>query len=445
MFRPCLPLHPVLLPSVVPRNVDLCRESTPPTSRIIPPSPYQRSQKAMSTPQYPYWKRKRQAAVSAAATAAMKKHKSTTSLTPSSPIVKVARHKESSYLADILHGLSEQTRTMHARIVSIPGAISQLEYPSEESSRPGTTMTNNSSGLIAHDIEEKRKLRSRHRTSIFGRDGSIEATESADGPPSLNWDSEIIFDSDAPWHSPQVLKKTKSNPRLLPEFTIIEEDYNKPNKQHQIRGVPQELIAVDPLEDEIYLKAHRRNEILEKRLKNIEKERLQHERLRLERQLEILESPDWKREIGGRGDDGDMAKRRNNMITEIEQVLEKFKKWKDDSKRKRTNEIAEKSQSTPEPLEDSEVRPSGIKIRIKIPRSMQDSRDSTSEPDSIEKDPVPLNMTSISRRFVTPEHRRGIGMIGGRRSGRLTEEWVFGLPLPQMIHKEKEFEIPGWI
>jgi hypothetical protein len=93
----------------------------------------------------------------------------------------------------------------------------------------------------------------------------------------------------------------------------------------------------DPLDDEHFLKAHRRAERKEKQLRNIEKERAQHEKVQLEHLLECLRGPDWLRVMGVTGiTDGarkEWEPKRDYFIREVRALLTKFKVWKEQEKK----------------------------------------------------------------------------------------------------------------
>lgn len=108
----------------------------------------------------------------------------------------------------------------------------------------------------------------------------------------------------------------------------------------------------DPLTDVLYFKAHRRAERQEKQLRNIEKERAQHEKVQLERLLEGLKGHDWLRVMGISGITDSEKKafepKRDYFIHEVSSLIDKFKVWKEEEKRRKV----EKEQNLP--AEDDE-------------------------------------------------------------------------------------------
>lgn len=88
----------------------------------------------------------------------------------------------------------------------------------------------------------------------------------------------------------------------------------------------------DPLDDAYYFKPHRRLERQEKQLRNIEKERAQHEKGQLEHLLDELKGHDWLRVMGISGvtdtDKKLYLPKRDYFIGEVTSLLGKFKAWK---------------------------------------------------------------------------------------------------------------------
>ena len=98
-------------------------------------------------------------------------------------------------------------------------------------------------------------------------------------------------------------------------------------------------IATDLLSDDVYFKAHRRAERQEKQLRNIERERAQHEKIQLERLLEGLKGHDWLRVMGISGitdsEKKSFESKRDWFVHEVSFLIDKFKKWKEEEKRRK--------------------------------------------------------------------------------------------------------------
>lgn len=105
----------------------------------------------------------------------------------------------------------------------------------------------------------------------------------------------------------------------------------------------------------MFYKAHRRAERQEKQLRNIEKERAQHEKVQLERLLDGLKGHDWLRVMGITGITDTEKKgyepKRDYFIQEVASLIEKFKMWKEEEKRRKLER--DQALSTEEMLDGS--------------------------------------------------------------------------------------------
>ena len=116
----------------------------------------------------------------------------------------------------------------------------------------------------------------------------------------------------------------------------------------------------DPLNDDLYIKIHRRLERQEKQLRNIEKERAMHEKVQLERLLDGLKGHDWLRVMGISGiTDGEKKAyepRRDHLIGEVRILLEKFRLWREEEKRRKVekDEVAEEDEDDEEAENEEE-------------------------------------------------------------------------------------------
>ncbi|GES58848.1 hypothetical protein ATEIFO6365_0003013100 [Aspergillus terreus] len=117
--------------------------------------------------------------------------------------------------------------------------------------------------------------------------------------------------------------------------------HKPPSKTRDHKPRKQDPEDEDPLSEATYFRAHRRNERQEKQLRNIERDRAQHEKQQLDRLLDELQSQDWPRVMGiGTLTDHEEKKqyetKRAFFVKEIAALLQKFKVWKEEEKRRKT-------------------------------------------------------------------------------------------------------------
>ncbi|KAL2870035.1 acetyltransferase SAS4-like domain-containing protein [Aspergillus lucknowensis] len=223
----------------------------------------------------------------------------------------------------------------------------------------------------------------------------------------------------------------------------------------------------DPLNDEVYFKSHRRHERQEKQLRNIERDRAQHEKQQLDRLLEELQSQDWLRVMGITGRSlTDQEKKlyepkRDYFIKEISALLQKFKIWKEEEKRRKLDKSAsfhsdarESSQArnkyakSEEPDEGQEVPATPPDINdvdaLAARQLLQEARSATAgkRPSKAKSDPhippPPPEPDKPFTSFFSKPHLREAA-ISGHRKGRT--RFAFGHPIPEV--PEREFKLPG--
>jgi len=224
---------------------------------------------------------------------------------------------------------------------------------------------------------------------------------------------------------------------------------------------------VDPLPDSFYFKAHRRAERKEKQLRNIEKERAQHEKVQLERLLDGLQGPDWLKVMGVTGvTDGDKRSwepKRQYFIREVDALVDKFRIWKEEEKRlrlekeeklAREEDEDEDEQDADAGAEDSEdvdsdtdAAPPSSDIDAWAARQLQqEARASLSKrPASRAKQKhrgfeplLPPDPEKPFKSFFDKPHLRAQA-LGKQRHGRGV--LAFGRPVPQI--DLRDFELPA--
>ncbi|KAL1976493.1 hypothetical protein VTN31DRAFT_2775 [Thermomyces dupontii] len=225
----------------------------------------------------------------------------------------------------------------------------------------------------------------------------------------------------------------------------------------------------DPLDDDVYFKAHRRHERQERQLRNIEKERAQHEKIQLDRLLDELQGHDWLRTMGITGITETEKKlyepKRDLLIREVSALLEKFNRWKEEEKRRKTQrsqtlrpssqsavvksrEPADldgaedeaptastcDTQSLGESSESNDVDALAARQLLQEARSVSAPRQIL--PSGAEDTPPTADVRPFTS-FYAKKHIRDAAVAGHRRGRHRT---AFGQPIPDV--EEREFELP---
>lgn len=114
----------------------------------------------------------------------------------------------------------------------------------------------------------------------------------------------------------------------------------------------------DPLSSEHFRLAHQRGERQEKQLRNIEKEKAQHEKVQLERLYEGLLGHDWLRVMGISGitdtEKRSWEQKRDWVLREVKVLLDKFERYKEEEKRLRMEKEMQMEEEEDSSEEESE-------------------------------------------------------------------------------------------
>ncbi|KAF2403958.1 hypothetical protein EJ06DRAFT_554170 [Trichodelitschia bisporula] len=215
---------------------------------------------------------------------------------------------------------------------------------------------------------------------------------------------------------------------------------------------------IDPLSDDVYIKPHRKLERKEKQLRNIERERAQHEKAQLDRLLDGLQGPDWLRVMGITGvTDGerkDWEPKRTYFVDEVSALVDKFARMKQEEKRVREEKARHRGANTtasmslvsaePEEAQDDEAEtdePTRQLQREAIIARVPPRRKRTAAAlDAPAAPPAPPAPAEPFISFFAKPHQRAAA-IGERRSSRST--LAFGQPLPSKVSETRDFELPA--
>jgi hypothetical protein len=222
-------------------------------------------------------------------------------------------------------------------------------------------------------------------------------------------------------------------------------------------------VREDPLSQEAYQKAHRRAERQEKQLRNIEREHAQHEKSQLERILDGLRGHDWLRVMGISGitetEKKEYEPKRDMFIREVVALIEKFKVWKEEEKRRklaRDQAIqAEEEAATKEAEVESEVKeedqlsdgdpPDYQEIDAWAARQLHQEAILATEHAEYSQQIPTLKTTPESQKaftsFYEKPYLRAAAIGNHRRSQRSAS--AFGRPIPEA--EPAEFILPSYL
>lgn len=221
----------------------------------------------------------------------------------------------------------------------------------------------------------------------------------------------------------------------------------------------------DPLDDAYFESIHRRPERQEKAIRNTDKGRAQHEKDQVIRILESLQGHDWLKLMGVSGITESKKKEyepaRDYFIRGCETILEKFRIWKDEEKRRKQEKeaaIAEaeeaeegegEAEQDPEAEEEDEGNisdgdpPDYSDVDASAARQLHEEAVARSAPAARhpERKPKVELIPQVEREFKsfykTPQLREA-AMGKHRRSGRSSVAW--GAAVPEV--SEVDFDLP---
>ncbi|KAH0832731.1 hypothetical protein FOPE_01342 [Fonsecaea pedrosoi] len=325
-------------------------------------------------------------------------------------------------------------------------------------------------GGLSTNHEDRRKLRSedggsRAKTELAQYFPDFEEMLSLKPPDpveALTVRTKIVLVDDTPDFEP---RQPKSDP-----FGA-----HKPLHNTQVIRLnpPDDTVGadpVDPLGEDVYIKIHAKAERHEKQMKNSDRERAQHEKYQLEKLLDDLRGPDWLKTLGITGVTETEKKRyepkRLLFIRETQALIDKFKRWKEEEKRRKMEREQELLEAAV--LEDQEenedegdnAETEGSNNGSGVEEGSLDSA-SSHAPNSSELDalasqqlieeakiankrrkPTPAQWPDASppklfTSFFDKRHLRDAA-VAGRQRGRTI--LAFGHPIPDF--SEEEFELP---
>lgn len=174
-----------------------------------------------------------------------------------------------------------------------------------------------------------------------------------------------------------------------------------------------------------------------------------HEKVQLERLLDGLQGPDWLKVMGitgvTDGDRKDWDPKRNYFVKEVEALVDKFRVWKEEEKRLRTEKeaalAAREEDDEDEESEESDTvtangrEPPPPRLHPKTPEPPKPRR--PPRPHGFLLPFIPPEPAAPFQSFYAKPHLRAAA-LGKHRHGRNAS--AFGLPIPEF--EEADFEPP---
>lgn len=222
----------------------------------------------------------------------------------------------------------------------------------------------------------------------------------------------------------------------------------------------------DPLSDIYFESIHRKPERQERTIRNTDKGRAQHEKDQVIRLLEGLQGPDWLKLMGVSGITDSRKKEyepaRRHFIKGCEVIIEKFRTWKEEEKRRKLEKEATLAEADQEEEEDGEGEgeeaegdgdvsdgdpPDYSDVDASAARQLHEEAIARSAPLSkhVEKkprvEPIPPAVQKLEKEFKSffaKPHHREAALGKTRRSGRSSAAW--GHPVPEV--PQIDFDLP---
>lgn len=284
----------------------------------------------------------------------------------------------------------------------------------------------------------------------------------------LNLDTPIIIiDSAKTSKQPSSPKKSNGESHKYPlkEFpdSLFYDLHNAERRDYSflLKNDPDDDLE-DPLSDAYFESIHRKPERQEKQIRNSDKGRAQHEKDQVMRLLDGLQGHDWLKLMGVSGITDSKKKEyepaREHFVKGCENILEKFRTWREEEKRRKLEkdqaladaeaegaeeeeiELDEAELSDGDPPDFSDVDASAARQLHEeaIARSAPLSRKQAERRPKVEDIPPREEYEKEFKSFFPRPHLRQAALGKNRRSGRSVHAW--GHPVPEV--PVEDFDLP---
>lgn len=223
------------------------------------------------------------------------------------------------------------------------------------------------------------------------------------------------------------------------DFSFLEAEYDDVTEEN------------DPLSDAYFESIHRKPERLEKTIRNTDRGRAQHEKDQIIRLLEGLQGHDWLKVLGVSGitesKKKDYEPARDHYINGCEMILDKFRIWKDEEKRRKLEKeqaMAAEAEEEDDEGNDNDPPDYGSDVDASAARQLHDEAVARSTPlhgrkrHRVELAPEYETEQREFTSFFPKRHLRDAALSQGRRTTRSAVAW--GHPVPDS--PEKDFQLP---
>ena len=295
-----------------------------------------------------------------------------------------------------------------------------------------------------------------------GHDASASASE--ESPPEDSSSRTPLVKIEDSTNEEQEKPQVTPVAHMAVEKVDLGEELRKSKARHT-------RFMTDPLDDGVYIAAHRGEAKKEKRARNLERDRLAHNAQMMEQDLEKLRSPGsgWIKAIGlsnavvASFTKQELNERKRRLMTYLESTLEKYKAWREDERRKKLGRLSsspkdsqERETAEPEVVEEieeaedeeeDEEEDEGIGSQYEeIEEAPKSSRRAVPGKRSAPS-PQPQRKTAKRAKledeeftsFYDKAYKRQQAVGGTRKSARTLT--AFGEPLPDI--EPKEFGLPA--
>jgi len=216
----------------------------------------------------------------------------------------------------------------------------------------------------------------------------------------------------------------------------------------------------DPLSDEYFESIHRKPERAEKAIRNSDKGRAQHEKDQVIRLLEGLQGHDWLKLMGVSGITDSRKKEyepaREHFIKGCEAIIEKFRLWREEEKRRKLEKEAALAEAQAEEEEQEEEQEGDVSdgdppdysdVDASAARQLHEEAIARSAPltkhseKKTKVEPIPPALPELEIEFTSffaKPYLRAAALGKHRRSGRSVAAW--GHPVPDVT--EIDFDLP---